>query len=107
MKAKRLNKQNKKTQRLNPRSTRSYHRPTVYTKIEHKPIHELTGRTVVLKMLPEDIKKAKQLFTVGEKYRIQVPEPFHLNTFKAVYLKGRDKNLYQVSFNKCMLLPND
>lgn len=107
MKAKRLNKRANKTKRLNTRDTRKYHKPTVYKKIDNAPTDNLTGRTVVLKTLPEDIKKAKRLFTVGDKYIIQNPEASRLNTFKAVYLKGRDKNLYQISFNKCMLLPND
>ena len=56
------------------------------------------GNKVLLRRIPEDIKKAKKLFKVDKKYTIQEPPKNHLNTQMTVYLKGNDDNLYPVGF---------
>lgn len=105
MKTKRLNKRVNKTKRLNTRATRMHQNSIKCEKVDYVYTDTLAGRTVVLKSLPTDIKKAKRLFTIGDKYIIHKPAPPRLNTQLAIYLKGRDKNLHEISFYHWVLLP--
>lgn len=56
------------------------------------------GCTVIIKRLPEDIKKAKKKFEVGKEYVIQKAPAKRRNSLGSVYLKGDDGEVYQVQF---------
>jgi hypothetical protein len=65
------------------------------------------GKKILLRAIPEDIRKAKRFFKVGNKYRIQEPPENHLNTPMAVYVKGDDGNTYLVGFPYFVKTPNE
>lgn len=68
-------------------------------------VDEFVGRTVVLKSLPTNVKKAKRLFEVDKKYKVQKPEGKYINTAMVVYLRGSDKVAYPIQFQHWTLLP--
>ena len=99
MKTIRLNKPaTKATVRINKR-TRDAVKSIEISKTTDKYIEQLNGRTVILESLPTDVKRAKRLFKVGEKYKIEKPvKPNYINSRMAVHLQGADGNIYYISF---------
>lgn len=58
-----------------------------------------TGCTVIIKRIPEDIKKAKKKgFEIDSIHTIKEPKKNHTNGLAAVHLLGTDGVLYQVGF---------
>lgn len=56
------------------------------------------GKKVRIRAIPKNIKRAKHLFVVDKKYKIQEPPGNHINTGMSVHLKGGDGKVYQVGF---------
>lgn len=108
MATKRLN--SKKVVRLNKKNnetTRDAVKARKKVEVIQDYPDELRGRTVVLKSIPGGIKKADKLFKVGRKYKIEKPVKKNFrNTGMAVHLKGKDGNVYEISFAHWMLLPD-
>jgi len=94
-----------KTQRLNKRTRVNSKTVYNYEVVEEYP-DELIGRTVILKSLPTDIKRAKRLFKINKKYKIQKPVNKFRNTLMAVNLKGKDGNIYHIQFPHWILTAN-
>lgn len=95
---------NKKTKRV--KTQKEAIRATENVKVVKDYPDELIGHTVVLKSIPGGIKRAKRLFEVGKKYKIQKPENGSVNTLMSVNLKGNDKKVYQVQFMYWTLTAN-
>lgn len=94
-----------KTQRMNKRKRVNSKTVKTVEVVKDYP-DTLAGQTVVLKSLPTNVKRAKRLFKVDKKYKIQKPEKKRINTLMSVYLKGKDEKLYQIQFQHWSLLAN-
>ena len=94
-----------KTTRLN-KSTRSTVKRVKYTQVAQDYIDTLIGRTVILKSIPENIKRAKRLFKVDEKYKVQKPIRNNINSLMGVHLKGSDGVVHQIQFMNFTLTAN-
>lgn len=71
----------------------------VITGPEFKPDESLqAGKKVMIRKIPDNIKKAGKLFKVSKKYKIQEPPKNHINGPMGVFLKGADDKLYCVQF---------
>lgn len=94
-----------KTQRLNKRTRVNSKAIAKIETVKDYP-DTLVGRTVILRSLPANVKKAKRLFEVGKKYKIQKPVNNFVNTLMAVNIKGKDNNIYYVQFPHWKLTAN-
>lgn len=56
------------------------------------------GKKVKIRAIPKNIKRAKHLFEVNKKYKIQEPPKNHINGPMGVFLKGADDKIYCVQF---------
>lgn len=97
-----------KTTRLNTNKkvTRIKSKTTSAIKVVNDYVDTLAGRTVVLKSIPTNVKRAKRLFEVGKKYEIQKPLNKFCNTLMAVNLKGSDGVIYYIQFTHWILTAN-
>lgn len=87
-----------KTKRLN-KNTRVAAKRVKSIQIAEDYIDVLKGRTVILKAIPKNIKRAKKLFKVGKKYKIQEPnKKNYINDLMAVHLKGNDGVVHHLQF---------
>ena len=94
-----------KTTRLN-KSTRSTVKRVNYAQVAQDYIDTLIGRTVVLKSIPENVKRAKRLFEVDKKYKVQKPIRNNINSLMGVHLKGSDGVVHQIQFMNFILTAN-
>jgi len=100
MKAKRI----KKAKRI--RSTRNDSKASKKVQVVKDYTDTLIGQTVLLKSLPTNVKKAKRLFEVDKKYKVQKPNGNFVNTLMSVHLKGKDNKIYQIQFMHWVLTAN-
>ena len=95
-----------KTKRLN-RNKRNDVKSIKRVVVDYNHVDTLIGRTVVLKSIPTDIKRAKKLFKVDKKYKIvKSVKEHHINTLMAVHLKAKDGEIYCVQFPHWVLTAN-
>ena len=94
-----------KTKRIN-KSTRIAKKQIKTVEVKQDYIDTLKGRTVVLKSIPTNIKRAKRLFKVNEKYIIQKPKGNYINSGMSIHLKGSDDKIYEVAFMHYNLIAN-
>ena len=88
------------------KSTRSAVKSTKTKQVTQLHIDKYKGRTVILKSIPSGIKRAKRLFEVDEKYKVQKPPGRHINSEMSVHLKDGDGVVHQIQFMDYLLTAN-
>ena len=95
----------KATKRLNTKSKEAVKR-VKYPQVTEKYVDTLIGQTVMLKSIPNEIKRAKKLFKIGKKYKIEKPVNGFINSLMSVHIKAKDNKIYNVQFPCWELMPN-
>ena len=94
-----------KTKRIN-KSTRVRSKQVKYPQVAQEHVDTMIGQSVLLRSIPKEIKRAKRLFEIGEKYKIEKPLKNHINSPMSVHIKGKDNKIYNKQFINWTLTAN-